>query len=87
MNRRTLAIRQFVGISLAGFAVLFVVAKCTGCTPPLTSDDKKAIAFDAVRIAVCQSYGRECKRNGGSDCFGLYDDCILDAGLREGSAR
>lgn len=79
-------LRKFIAISLAVFAALYALAYMHGCAP-LTPADKQAIAADGVRIAVCESYGRECKRTGGKDCFDIYDSCILDAGLREGSAR
>ncbi len=81
------AIRRFFATTLAVFAALYVVAYCHGCTPPLTPTEQRAIAADGVLIGVCQFKGRECHRMGGADCFGVYDDCILDAGLREVSAR
>ncbi len=81
MNRKAIAIRQFVAWTLAVFAALYVLAYMHGCSP-LTPADKQAIAADGVRIAVCESYGRECKRAGGKDCYEVYSDCISDAGLR-----
>ena len=86
MNRKTIAIRQFVTGSLALLGLLFAIGKCTACSS-LTPAEQKSIAADAVRVSVCQSKGRECKRVDGGDCFATYDDCIMDSGLREGSAR
>jgi hypothetical protein len=34
MTRRALALRQFCAAGLALFALLFIVAKCTGCEAP-----------------------------------------------------
>lgn len=87
MPRKTNAIRQFVATGIAVFAFLFIVAKCTGCNTPLTPAEQQSVAFDGVRIGVCQEVGRQCKRVDGGDCFDKYDACILDSGLREGSAR
>jgi hypothetical protein len=74
---------------LFGAGVLLLVVKSAfvlvGCKP-LTAADRQALAFDAVRIEVCQQKGRDCKRfdrDAGADCFGVYDDCIIDAGLRQ----
>lgn len=33
-DRKTTGIRQFVTAGLAVFALLFIVARCTGCTEP-----------------------------------------------------
>ena len=76
-------LHKFVAVGLALFALLFAIG-ALHCHP-LTPDDKRAIAADAIRIALCQQYGRDCKadRDGG-DCFAIYDDCITDAGLRGG---
>lgn len=43
MNRRTLAIRQFVAIALACFAALFVIGHCTGCF----AEVKQVLAADS----------------------------------------
>ena len=62
---------------LAGDLTVAVMA-CNTVTPA----DQQAIAFDAIRIGVCQEKGRECKRVDGGDCWNVYDACISDAGLR-----
>ena len=82
-DRRAIAIRQTLAAGLVLLAGLFVIGRCTACMP-LTPEDKRAIAHDAVRIEVCQQKGRDCKpdTDGGADCFGVYDACIVDAGLR-----
>lgn len=36
----------------------------------------------AEQIAKCQSEGYACKADGGSNCYGVYDACMRDAGLR-----
>lgn len=79
--------KKFIAAALALFAVGCLVVHASGCSPPLTPDDHRSIAADGVRIAVCQEHGRECKRSDAGNCFAVYDDCILDSGLREGSAR
>ncbi len=63
MNRRQIAIRQFVAIGFAIFAALYVIgAHCTGCglTPKQASDDTKVActvleAFEggAVVDSIC----------------------------------
>ncbi len=86
MNRTH--IRETVAIAGMLICTAAVIGQClAGCSPSLTPDQQKTIAADGVRLAVCQFKGRECKRTGGTDCFGVYDDCVLDSGLREGSAR
>lgn len=74
-------LRVFVGAALALLAFLFVLG-LLHCSP-LTPADHRAIAHDAVRIAVCQSYGRQCKADtDAGNCFDVYDACMVDAGLR-----
>jgi len=44
--------------------------------------DQAALTDDAALIAHCESIGRECKADGGTDCYHQYDLCMYDAGLR-----
>ncbi|HXG69975.1 MAG TPA: hypothetical protein VNJ04_05100 [Gemmatimonadaceae bacterium] len=77
-----MSIRDFLGASIVLFAILYAIS-LLHCTP-LTPAEHRAIAGDAVMIGVCQSKGRICKdADSGADCFGIYDDCMVDAGLRK----
>lgn len=55
-----------------------VLAACQVLGPA----DRAAIAQDAATIEKCQEEGRACKADGGADCFGVYDRCMVDGGLR-----
>lgn len=44
--------------------------------------DRAAIAQDAATLEKCQEEGRACKADGGVDCYGVYDRCVTDGGLR-----
>ncbi len=37
---------------------------------------------DAFTISSCQDVGRACKADGGDDCYGKYDECMKDGGMR-----
>lgn len=39
-------------------------------------------AEDSATILNCQDVGRACKADGGSDCYGAYDACMRDGGMR-----
>ncbi len=55
MNRKTIAVRQFVAISLACFAALFVVAKCTACFPA-DKTIEAAGGYEAQQLACVDRY-------------------------------
>lgn len=40
------------------------------------------VPTNAEVIAKCQKIGLDCKADGGADCYGKYDDCMIEAGLR-----
>lgn len=65
------------GIVTCIFACLEVIG-CAG----LSAQDKIEIAQTGVTIAACQQLGRDCKADGGTDCFGVYDACMKDGGMR-----
>ncbi len=67
--------------------ILLGLAALTACGSPLSTEDRTALAFDGIRIGVCQEKGRECKRSGGRDCWDAYDSCITASGLRDGGAK
>lgn len=69
-------VRSFVAASLALFALLAIIAKCTGCA------ERGLSAHDALVIANCQAEGRACKSDAGAHCFIVYDTCMLDGGMR-----
>lgn len=48
----------------------------------LSASDKALIAQDASVIARCQSRGLACKADGGAGCYGVYDACMREGGLR-----
>ncbi len=47
----------------------------------LSAADQAAIASDASKIAHCQAVGQACKADGGTNCYGAYDNCMKEAGL------
>lgn len=62
--------------------LLSLLLLAAACKDPLGPEDYADIADDAAKIARCQALGRACKADGGTDCFGAYDACMTDAGLR-----
>ncbi len=74
-------LRDTILLALMLVALAALARYVAGCQT-LTPADKQAIAIDAVRIAVCQSNGRECRRTDAGSCWEVYDACIVDAGLR-----
>jgi hypothetical protein len=53
----------------------------------LTPTQRIEIANTAAQIEACQEEGRACKTfasgdAGGANCYGVYDACMRDAGLR-----
>lgn len=47
----------------------------------LTGADYVDIGATAVQVARCENEGRACKADGGTDCYGVYERCLKDAGL------
>lgn len=79
MNRADVGVLSLAaGIVLGALLALLL----SGCRDPLTPADELEIAADAVAIERCQALGRACKADGGADCYGVYDACMRDAGLR-----
>ena len=68
-----------VGVSILG---LRLIVACAACGAGLTPADEAHIAAQAAIIARCQAEGRACKADGGTGCFGTYDSCMRDGGLR-----
>ena len=68
--------RKFIALALALFAALYVIAHLHGCSRPALSPQ------DVATIARCQQVGRDCKADGGSECYGRYDACMADGGMR-----
>jgi len=62
--------------------ILFALAASVAACAFLSASDKALIAKDAATIAQCQSLGHACKADGGKGCFGVYDACMRDGGLR-----
>ena len=57
MNRRAIAIRQFVAWGLAVFAALWVVGHCQACSAPMTPQEKALVAsqtFGAEMLACVE---------------------------------
>jgi hypothetical protein len=50
MNRRAIAIRQFVAVSLACLAALFVFGHCSGCTSPAAKEAAAEGAYHAEHM-------------------------------------
>lgn len=48
----------------------------------LTPADQTELSNDAAIIAKCEAEGRACKSDGGMGCYGRYDACMKDGGLR-----
>jgi len=61
----------------AFFVGLLAAAACATLGPA----DRLEIAEVGATIAHCQSVGRACKADGGTDCYDVYDACMRDAGL------
>jgi len=65
MNRKTIAIRQFVAVSLAVFAVLFVVGHCAGCRANDPSDEELAYRGALLRCvdkATTLAESKACRK-------------------------
>lgn len=65
------------------YVATFLLA-CVACKDPLTPAEQQEIGKDAALIAYCEQVGRVYKADGGtgSECYGEYDACMTDAGLR-----
>jgi hypothetical protein len=63
-------------------AMVLGLAPAAACASSLTPSDYAEIAGTGADITRCQAMGRACKADGGSNCYGAYDDCMRDAGLR-----
>lgn len=78
MNRRTLAIRQFVAAALALLGVLFLVAKCTGCAQaPRAVGALDTVAYER-ELDECLKEGRAAKS------LTVYTQCANEADKRHG---
>ena len=65
-------------LALAVACVVTFVA----CGSLFSQADQAGVESDASKILACQSEGRACKADGGADCYGVYNRCMSDAGLR-----
>lgn len=66
--------RSPLALGVLGLAFL---AACPGLTPA----EQKEIGDTATTIAGCQTIGRACKADGGTECYEQYDACMEDGGL------
>jgi hypothetical protein len=62
--------------------LVFVMAMvaCSASTP--TPAQQQMLTNEAAGIAQCQAQGRACKADGGTNCWDVYDSCMVDGGLR-----
>jgi hypothetical protein len=75
---------------LAACSVLLAIL--IGCAS-FTAADEKALGDTTKSILVCQTAGLTCKddqknwpdaaADGGRDCWIVYDNCMVDAGMRQ----
>ncbi len=92
-NRKTIALRQFVGVSLALFALLATLGFCHGCKT-LTPTEQAAVAKDDVTLGACFATGHLCKvaakfsdagpDAGMAECWAEYETCMVSHGYRDG---
>lgn len=75
-----------LALALAVMLVALPILSLNGCAL-FAQSDQQAITDDAAKIAACQSAGLACQNSapdsGQHDCFGVYDRCMQDAGLRQ----
>lgn len=86
MKQHGLAIVLAIGVILAAARIFL---GCGG-QQTLTPADQESITRDGVEIAVCQAEARRCKADAGdrpSQCWGVYDACMLHAGLIDGGSH
>ncbi len=96
-SRKTLALRQFVGVALALFAVLFTLGLCH-CNA-LTPAEQAKVASDGVKLSACAAAAHLCKvankiaadidagDAGVSECWDQYEACMTANGFRDGGAK
>ena len=80
--RKTIAIRQFVAVSLACFAALAIIGHCAGCTPAragLVLD----VAGHSAALAACRAEGKD------AGSYAVYERCANEADRHymDGGAR
>lgn len=63
--------------------ILVLALGLASCASISSLFDPKEVQQDATQISVCEQVGRDCKANGGTDCYAKYQACTVDAGLRD----
>lgn len=70
-------------------AVVFAVLALCAATALLNckslglgAGEQAEIDKTASAIAECQARGQSCKADGGAGCYGVYDACMREKGLR-----
>jgi hypothetical protein len=62
--------------------VLAAGAALAGACALFTPADRDSLISTSAQIAHCQEIGRACQADGGANCYGKYDDCMREAGMR-----
>lgn len=68
--------------TLPPIAAAVIAALCLAACSSLTPADYAQIGDNTTKIVNCQTVGRLCQADGGTDCYSKYDACMKDAGLR-----
>jgi drug/metabolite transporter (DMT)-like permease len=68
------------GGGVLGLLACLIFLACAASNPV----DRTELTHVASTLETCQEQGRLCKafRDGGTNCFDVYDACVRDAGLR-----